>query len=150
MSSPQRSLEQQKLKHNPIVYFDIVVGLENIGRIEFTLRADMLTACRDEPEVAAWQLLRMRDDAPAKVRGLRALLEWANSPAVLEAGYGIDHACLDQLAKAVGTLFTQGYALDWRSGIRVPLPEACPLLREKNPAFSHSIELVDFSERGKR
>ena len=42
MSSPQRSLEQQKLKHNPIVYFDIVVGLENIGRIEFTLRADIV------------------------------------------------------------------------------------------------------------
>ena len=41
-SSPKDTLEAGKPEDNPIVYFDITIGGKEAGRIEMTLRADIV------------------------------------------------------------------------------------------------------------
>ena len=111
----------------------------------FTLRAEMITACRDDPNVK-WPLIKMAHGAPTE-GGSRALLQWAKSTEAKGAGGGLDQACLDRFVKRVVTLFTEGYASDPRLIVAQSLPTACALLRETDKQFPRSVDLFDFSER---
>ena len=110
----------------------------------FPLRAEMITACRDDPE-APWRLIRIADGAPTS-GGSRALLEWAKSKAARQAGGGVDQAELDRFVKRVVHLFTRKYQ-EHEKGLTTSLPEACSLLRDAMPSFHRSVDLFDFSER---
>ena len=112
----------------------------------FTLRAEMLTACRDDAAVR-WRLLKLAEGAPTR-GGSRALLGWAKSRAAADAGGGVDQHELARFVKRVVQLFTEGFVATEPS-LTTSLPEACPLLREARPGegFARSVDLFDFSER---
>ena len=114
----------------------------------FTLRSEMVTNCRDDEGKVKWPLIKMGPGAPTE-GGSRALLQWAKSKEAKEAGVGLDRDCLDKFIKRVVTLFTEGYVQDTQFPVSVPLPEACPLLKDKHPGkeFQSSVDIFDFSER---
>ena len=112
----------------------------------FTLRTEMVTNCRDGEGKVKWPLIKMGPGAPTE-GGSRALLQWAKSKEAREAGLGLDRDCLDKFIKRVVTLFTEGYMQDTQFPVSVPLPDACPLLKDKYNGFQGSVDIFDFSER---